>query len=311
MKKISSIPKAFVGFLIASLFFWSLIKLSKEYATTIPFRVSFQELPQDKLFQKKPIESIDLLVKGSGFKLLAASVKDVLIELKATHVSLETANKYQLLLKNQQTQIQNQLPSGLVLEAILQDVVYLYLGKLTTKKVPVSPRFNISYQIGYGALEVLKMSPDSVLVSGPKSTIEKLSFVALEPVLLSEVSTDFKNQVAVVLPEGENIKMNAVTVSVVGKVGKFTEGSFELPFQIKNIPVGLELKTFPKTVKVVYKVGLKNFNKINASLFTVVCDYQQTTENKVSYLIPKIAKMPALTTSVKIVPAKIDFLIQK
>ena len=64
-------------------------------------------------------------------------------------------------------------------------------------------------------------------------------------------------------------------------------------------------------VKVYFVVGLSNFSKIDKNSFAVVCDYSLSNENKLDYLVPKVIEKPSFIKSFKVVPNKIDFLIQK
>ena len=56
MKKTINIPKTFIGFLSASVFFWLLINLSKEYKTEVEFDIEYTKLPQQKILLKTPLK---------------------------------------------------------------------------------------------------------------------------------------------------------------------------------------------------------------------------------------------------------------
>ena len=92
---------------------------------------------------------------------------------------------------------------------------------------------------------------------------------------------------------------------------KITDGSYNLPFEVINLPRNVIISTYPKEVKVVYQVALKDYNKIPENSFRIQCDYKQTQDNNLDYLIPKLVDKPEMITNVKIVPNKIEFLIKK
>lgn len=102
--------------------------------------------------------------------------------------------------------------------------------------------------------------------------------------------------------------MSHSTAQINIAVDKFTEGEIEVPIFVKNAPKGINI--FPKKVKVIYKVGLQNFNDITSDLFIVECDYLQS-KKEINYLIPKIKDIPKTVDLVRIVPEKVDFLIYK
>ena len=64
-------------------------------------------------------------------------------------------------------------------------------------------------------------------------------------------------------------------------------------------------------MEVVFVVALSNFAKVSEASFTVECDFEISAKNNLSYLIPKVITQPDFIKSLKIVPLKIDFLIQK
>ena len=76
MKSNKKLPKAFIGFLIASMLIWMLITLSKEYTTTITLPVNYSNLPQNKILIKEPVKEIDISVKGSGFNIIVSNIRE-------------------------------------------------------------------------------------------------------------------------------------------------------------------------------------------------------------------------------------------
>ena len=51
--------------------------------------------------------------------------------------------------------------------------------------------------------------------------------------------------------------------------------------------------------------------KVSKLSFKIECDYSVSEKNNLGYLIPKIIEKPDFIKSVKIIPTKVDFLIQK
>jgi hypothetical protein len=100
-------------------------------------------------------------------------------------------------------------------------------------------------------------------------------------------------------------------VTVSGKVEKFTERTLEVDVKVNNVPNSYRISTFPSKVKVVFQIGLSDFNKINEKDFEVVCDYRLIESDAIDYLIPKIKSKPNFVGSVKIIPNKIEFLLEK
>lgn len=312
MKKQANIPKAFTGFLIVSSLIWLLINLSKEYTTVVNYKVAYTELAQNKILQEAPINEIALQVKANGFKLLSANFSDRKIKVSTKKLHKKSASTFYLLTNTQKLSFQKQLASGLVLEDVLQDTIFLNLGSLQSKKIPVKPNLAITYALGYDVAEKIVIKPDSVLVSGPELQLAKVSSVTLERLSLEDVSENVQKKLSILLPANlEKVKVNKKEAEVSIVVDKFTEGTVEVPVQITNTVLGERINVYPKKVKVVFKVGLKNFHKIKASSFEVFCNYEETQKNGLTYLIPQLKETPKDVSSIRIVPNKIDFLIHK
>lgn len=291
---------------------WLLITLSKEYITTITFPIVYNNLPNNKLLQTAPIKEIDLQIKATGFKIIRSNFMKKSISLSANNLLKKSNRKYFFLTSNQKVNIQKQLLSQVSLEEILLDTVYLELGSLISKKIPVKPNLDINYHVGYDILDKINITPDSIVITGPESQIEKINSINLKALKLQDIKSNFKQKVDIIKPLGiKNVKLNLNAITISGKVEKFTEGSLKVPFRVVNLPTDIELNTLSKTVEVVFIVGLSNFNKIDVNSFVIECDFKVSMQNNLMYLIPKVVEKPDLIKSFKIIPNKIDFLIQK
>lgn len=312
MSKTKKISKSFIGFLVVSIFIWLLITLSKQYSASLTLPVVYTNIPQDKLLEKEPLKELEVFINATGFTILRSRFHTNSIEIDANELQAKSNSEYFILTKDLKNTIYKQLHSGVQLQEVLRDTIFLNLGSLLSKKVPVKPDLNIEYHIGYDLSSKLKMLPDSILISGKTAQIKNVKEIYLSPLVLEDVKSNFSKKVAIKLPENlKDIKVNTSYVTIKGDVEKYTEGSLEVPFTIKNLPKGVEVTTLNKTVKVVFVVGLSNFSKIDETFFEVICDYGISVENNLNYLIPKLTVMSGLFKSYKVLPNKIDFLIQK
>jgi len=308
----TKISKSFIGFLITAVVIWFLITLSKIYTITITFPVKYTHLSQDKILQKEPKKEIDFIVKSSGFNIIRSRFSNQRIEINASVLNKKSTFRYYLLLKNQKNKIQRQFRSGIEIQEIGLDTIYLEIGSLISKKVPLIPNLEINYHIGYDILESEVIQPDSILISGPEASLNKIVNIDLELLKLEDVKFDFSEKVKILRPENsKNLKITSEFATISGKVEKFTEGVFDIPFKVLNLPKDIDLTSLHKTVKVYYVVGLSDFNKIDKNSFEVVCDYTLSRGNNLDYLVPKVVVKPSFIKNFKVVPNKIDFLIQK
>lgn len=309
MKTKSNIPKTFFLFLIAASFIWLLITFSKEYTSTINYAVNYKNIPQNKLLQETPVKSINVAVKGSGFKILSSKIKQQELSLDATKLYRKKNSSYYLLTNNQLGNLQSQLKSGLQLLKVDKDTIFLSLGSLVTKKVPVKAKLDIAFHVGYDLIDSVAVKPDSVVISGPEKLIDSIQKIDVKKISLTDVKDNFTEEVF--LKNEKNIKYSDNKITISGKVDKFTEGTLQVPFAIKNVPENVSLTTLTETVDIKFVVVLSNFGKIDENSFKIECDYAKVQKENMSYLIPELVAKPKEIKSYKIIPKKIDFLIRK
>ncbi|QXP74335.1 YbbR-like domain-containing protein [Tenacibaculum sp. AHE15PA] len=305
MRNIFNIPKTFFGFLLASILFWLLINLSKEYTVEIAIDTVYTNLSIEKTIIETPIKKIPLLIKGSGFKLISTSFSNDQVVLNLEKANRKKDVDYYFYAEKLQSEVQSQLKSGIELISIQKDTIPLKIGTLHSKEVPLITNLDINFKLGHDLSSPVIVKPNTVLISGEESLLKNISFLELEPINLDNVAKNIKINASINTPP--NIKPNITSAEISVFVDKFTEGEIEIPVSIKNAPK--EINIFPKKVKIIYKVGLKNFNKVDANLFKIECDYNQVKNNQATYLTPKLTELPDSISVVRIVPKKIDFLI--
>ncbi|WP_175578673.1 CdaR family protein [Tenacibaculum aiptasiae] len=309
MNKTFNIPKTFFGFLIASILFWLLINLSKEYTSISNLEIVYTDLPQKKILLSPPLKKLPVLIKGTGFNLISTKIANKPIKLSLKKLSKKSANDYYFLSKNIFQDIQDQLKSGTELTLIQKDSILLKIGTLYSKKVPLKANLNTTFQLGYDYSSPTTITPDSVLISGDKTFLKNINSLMLEKINLENISENKSIQSVILFPKEGEIKTNITSAKVNVYVDKFTEGEVEVPILVKNAPKSINI--YPKKVKLIYKVSLNNFNKITPDLFKVECNYHQVENNDTNYLTPKLIVSSDLVSSVRVTPNKIDFLIHK
>ncbi|WP_258848531.1 CdaR family protein [Polaribacter sp. WD7] len=286
--------------------------MSKEYVTTTEVPIAYINIPQNLLLQKQPKKTIEITVKASGFKISMLNLRKKVIDIELNTLSKKNTNTYYVLTRNYFSKIKNQLADGVTLQQIEIDTLFLSLGSLQSKKLVVVPNYKINYHIGYDLSEAIAISPDSILVSGPKNQIEQLQEIQLEPFELSNVKENFSKEIHIAKPKKlSNLRFETEIVTLKGKVEKFTEGTINVDFEIINVPKDFNITTLVKSISLTFIVSLSDFNKVNEDSFKVECDYNISLTNNLNYLVPKIVRKPSFVKSIKFVPSKIDYLIQK
>ena len=302
--------KVFLVFLLLATLFWSLIKLSKEYIAEVEFELSYSDIPKNKLIQNEPEKKVKLTLKTVGFKLLNYSFKKRVLDYSLTEIERKAGSLYFSETSNNTNFLQAQLSAETIVLNVEPDTLFFDLGVKKSKKVPIVSRVDFSFKTGFNFVGNYKVDPAEITISGPGKVIDTITEVLTLPTEFSEIAESFEYEVQLEAPNQVTV-LEKDFVVVRGEVDKITDGSYNLPFKIINLPRNVIISTYPKEVKVIYQVALKDYSKIPENAFRVQVDYKQTMDNNLDYLIPELIEKPEIVTNVKIVPNKIEFLIKK
>ncbi len=302
--------RVFLLFLLLSFLFWTLIKLSREYISEVEFGLVYTDVPKNKLIQNEPAEKLKLTLKTSGFKLLRYGFKPKVLEYTLTEIDRKTGTEYYSETSSNINFLQAQLSAETVVLNAEPDTLFFDLGVRKSKEVTVISEVEFEFKTGFNFVEPFRIEPAKVTVSGPEKVIDTITEVFTQKITFQDLSASFNRTVGV-LPPNDVVDVSEKEVSIMGEVDKITDGSFTIPFEVINLPRNYLISTYPKEVKVVFQVALKDFNKIPENSFRVQCDYKHSEDNNLDYLIPQIVDKPEIIFEAKVVPNKIEFLIKK
>jgi hypothetical protein len=304
--------RVFLFFLAISIGSLILNKLSKEYKTTIQFEVIVDNIPSNKILLMQPKGNIRIYVKASGFNIIGYKIISKRIKLNATTATFVSGTTYKIESNRLIGEFQNQLLTDTEIIEILDKSVYIELGKIVSKKIPVQLKSTITYEKGYKIKGLMKLLPDSIIVSGPEDKIAKINKVETKRLVLNNIYSSFDEVIDLkISDELKVVSISEREINVIADVEKFTELSFLVSYKIINNNKGYNIETFPSKVKLVFQVELSEIPNIDEDSFVVICDFENSIQNKLSYLVPKVIEKPKSVNNYHLEPSKVDFIIRK
>ncbi len=298
-------------FLLVSLLFWMLIKLSREYVGHASVKLIYVDVPKNKMLQVEPADKIDVTLKTIGFNLLKHKVAKKKIPVSLANLKQKKGSIYYYQSTDILVDISREFSKADVI-AIKPDTLFFDLGKSVSKKLKVWPDAKIEFQSGFNLSGNLEVEPSEITISGPKAQVDSITEIKTKLLELNSVNESIDKELALdINKKFTKVNYSETTVRVKGMVEKFTERTIVSGFKIINRPGSYKIVTFPKEVELIFQIDLSDFNKITERDFSVVCDYQVSQSNEIDYLIPKIVSKPAIVKDVKVIPSKIQFLLEK
>lgn len=301
----------FMLFLFLAFVILIFTKLSKIYTGTIPFKVVYINVPEEKVILNNSDSLLEVTLKTHGFRWLDYYFDKPKIKIDfSKDVSVNRSNfiwtksKAGLLAANvfaKQVEVLNVSP----------DTLFFKYDVNMVKKVPVTLNADITYSQGFNSFKDFEVTPDSVKIIGPKANVKAIEAIETETITLKDVKSNIDKAVKLKLPADDSaIKFSSTWVNLRANVERFTEGSLKIPIVIINAPQDLKIKYFPKEVTLTYYTSLTNFKLVKPSDFKLVCDYSKVDEEH-SFFVPELIKTSPQVKSVKINNPQIEFIILK
>jgi len=302
--------RLFLLFLFLSFVYWFFTSLSEKYTYSTNYNINYTNIPSDLFFQREPPKEIYVQIKATGFEILRQKIMTESVSFDVSSFKQKGKYSYYFETNKQLFSIQNQMKDNTI-NHFLKDSLIVFLGALKEKKVPVLPKVELSFKSGYKLTDNLLIQPDSILVKGPEQYIDSIKQIETNFLKKENISKDFIEEISLKLSNdlSNHLSFSSSEVSITAKVAKFTEGSIELPILLPEVPKGIQLELFPKTVIIKYEVTFENYQDVNADSFEISCDYPKENSQKKKVKLKLISK-PNYIKNYSLNPNEVTYLIQ-
>ncbi len=312
MLKSRDLP-VFMVFLIISFVFWSLNAFRKDHVTNIRFPVVFTHFPDDAMADPRVKNFVLLKVRSQGFHLLQYQFIDMFepVEIKVDQLPpYHRGNEFGIyfLARQFSRQFTAQLPAQMELLELQSDTLFIPILPRKEKKVVVHPLLKLSFERQHMISSHIRVSPDSVLVSGFSQIMDTIRSIPTELLEGRNLKDTITQQLKLKAITGLQYSHNSVRVSI--PVELFTQKSVNVSVDAIHLPDGYHFKSFPSSVRVSFLVGMSQFDKILPTDFSAEVDFSDVglTADRLKV---KLEKMPDGIQNLSYSPIFVDYLIEK
>ncbi|WP_115462015.1 YbbR-like domain-containing protein [Winogradskyella aurantiaca] len=302
--------KQFGFFLLAGFIFLMLSKLSESTVEDVKFNIEITDIPKDIQLRHDSTFIFNTRIKSTGFNFfsltfknpdpIVLSIKDDLIKINDSSYLWSHGPGF----KN----LRDKLPESFQIVETKLDTLYFKYDQLDSKQVPIRIDSKLSFALGFDMLGEIESSKDSVIVIGPKHSIDSISKISTEFFSFQDLKADFSSSVALLNPNQQEVTLEFNSVELSGHIRRFTEGEVSVKVQLLNVPPDVTINFFPKEVSVVYYVDLDRFSSITEESFEVFCDFQDYKKTGEFYLDPELKVQSEFVKSARIKANRIDFI---
>lgn len=302
--------KRFLFFLVIASLFWMLTKFSREFTSSMQAYVNYQNLPETAVLSKDNPDRITFDLTANGFEILFYRFKKPEINIPVNQFYDESNDSFVYPQNEILQQLETQFNKYLEVRNITPDPLKVVLDAVILKKVKVYPQAKFSFRQGFNGIEDFKITPDSVVISGPRASVEKVDSVFTQKLELKDIHKSISEVISIEQPSDDIAAINPSEVSLNWEVAEFSQEQFLLPIEIINLPPGLELKLVPENVQVKFNISLHDFTNISSDNFKIVCDYSKRNREQ-NFMIPELIKKPEKVVNISMDPKKVDYFIFK
>ena len=300
----------FSVFLIISVSIWMLNALSKNYTSIIEYPLDYTDFPEDRVFGGEMPGHLDLQINAHGYALLRYKMfrKPVPISFKISAFNMNRQNDSSsayILTRYLRNQISAQLDTELQLLEIKPDTLHFQFTERVSRRVKVRPDLVYSVDNQFTIKDEIRLSPDSVDLTGPDLILDTLDFVSTERVDLGLLTRNFRDKVRLKQIPELVYAVSRVDCSI--ELERFTELQVPVPIVVLNLPDSILLQTFPSRVILTCRVGLSKYDRIEGHPFRAVVDYELIDE-RTKVLNVNVQNLPLYLLSYEYSPKSVEFL---
>lgn len=271
----------FVVAFILAICLWFMVNLSLDYTLSIDLPIEKGAIPDDKALSQTLPKTATVSVSGEGWKLISIYNNPPSVNVDVMNPEI---NLYE--------QVQRQVNAlyDVSTDKVQPLMLTLDLEPRRSKRVPVRPVLDVSFEGQYGFIGEPELQPDSITISGAASLMQNITAWPTDSLSMNTVSSDISRSVQ--LKSSELITLSQQKVQFNGEVAQFTEGEAKVMLSTRNLPIGQSISFSPSSITIKYDVPIDEYANVKGQkLFSAYFTYQQIQEDSTGYIRPNIEQV--------------------
>ena len=309
-------PLIFLICLAIATVLWFVTALGKTYETTVSMPIQYTNLPKEKVLVSAPPKKIQVQLKAHGFTLLRHKLRLTINPLNFNVKSFTDgmmdktkAENFKIVSNRYLSQLSRQVSSEISVLGIKPDTLYFKFDRIIERMLPVASNFEITFENQYFQYDSIRFTPDSVLVRGPRSIVEKMNSVPVKHQRFKKLDATYRR--SMLFEDIEQIEIEPRRVNVEIPVSQYSEYVADIPIQRLNVPDSLKMVTFPVNAQISCRVAVHLYQNLSESNFSVFVDYNDLLKDSNSKLPVKLLSAPGHVKMLNYSPQEVEFIIEK
>ncbi len=299
----------FSVFIIISSILWFLNALSENYNDYIEITYTYSNFPEDKGILGELPSKTKIEVNTTGFVLIKFKYlyHQPIINIDVNKSTEQKNGKLIFIDNNVKKIINNNIGNRIeIIQTGFANKTFK-LSKLKTKYVPIKPLITINFAKQHRLTKDIVIFPNKIKVSGYKSVIDTITEVYTNKITINNLNTN--KIITLELNKNSNLRYSNDSVKISIFTEKFTEKVIEIPIKIINNPNSVKINLLENNIKIKFNINVQNYDKIEASQFKAIIDYNKISKNNSNFADVNLVKYPKEIKKINYYPKKIKFFI--
>lgn len=286
-------------------------KLSETYESRASFPLRYTNFPDSLWLNTNADDYVTAKLETTGFRFLSMGINPKELELDIREIKQE-GRRYYLEANDVKAQLDRQFSNNVSLLELDRRRLYVDLYEVATKKIKVTAGLNLNLAPNHILDGPLQIDPPEVALKGPQSEIAMIDQLHTVPLVLNEVTDDFSHTLSVVRPDSlTNILITPKFVKISGKVVHFSEKEFVVDVSPIGFPDGYQMRTFPKSVKLICKAGLERLKQLHPNDFKVEADFRLVGDSGASTIGLELPELPEGVYAIRLLEDEVEFVLER
>ncbi len=265
-----------------SILIWGSVTLSEQFFSSTNLNVKIINQPTGYVCGSINPETISVKLKAKGWQLLSMSLgSEIDFLVSADNDSgIINVDPYNEISEN------SWFSAGMNIVEINPRVLSFFVEKIKYKKLKVEADADITFSEGYGLASPIKIYPDSVLVAGPASILDKKTSIKSQLVNIS--SADSKIKIVSDIETLPGFQTLGSKVELTFDVQRIVEKSFKnIKVTIVGIPNDRDVVLIPNIIECSLRGGINILGKITPDQITTSVNYSEIVFDTLGSIQPK------------------------
>ncbi len=271
----------FVISIIIAIVMWVVVNLGRDLSTTVQFKLTIGELPENMALATDLPNQITANVSGEGWRLLPLrnNMQSIAIDINQTEILLTDMIREKI------------GPTGVNVLSVQPAMLRTVLEERVSKRVPIQLEHSISFRGQHNLVGTPITTPDSVTISGARSIIESITYWPTDQLELSNVNSDIVMSISLqMLPTILTSDISETTVSA--RVSEYTEGEQRVRIDVTEMPSGSEITFSPAYLTIRYTIPIEDYARSQTiPLFSALVPYGDIRSDSTGYISPMITTL--------------------